>query len=188
MAKSKTQSRSQQKKMKKQQQPSKTPEELYALAVTSLETSEPEQARSYAQQLLLLVDPDLANSPETATPTLPALAALNLLGDISVELGEIEDAVKYFSLGVKGDSEGTIPEEQGGGAEKFLWLAQLSEEGGADSVRWYEKGVQVLKAQIAALEAQKGDDEEREVMLQDKRAKVANALCGVVEIYMTDLS
>lgn len=187
MAKSKTGSQSQQKKSKKQQAV-KTPEELYALAVTSIESSEPEQALQYAQQLLSAVDPELAASPDTSTPTVPALAALNLLGEISVELGEIDDAVKYFSLGVKGDPEGTVPEEQGGGAEKFLWLAQLSEEGGGDSVKWYEKGVQVLKAQIAAIEAQRGEDEERETMLEDKRGKVANALCGVVELYMTDLS
>ena len=164
-----------------------TPEELYALAITSLETSEPDQALKYAQTLLSIVDPDLTNA-KSETPRVEALPALNLLGEISVELGDVENAQKYFHLAVKVDSDGRIPEEQGGGAEKFLWLAQLSDEGGADSVKWFEKGVAALKAQIATLESRNGSDEEKEMRLEDARAKVANALCGVVEIYMTDLS
>jgi hypothetical protein len=67
-----------------------------------------------------------------------------------------------------------------------LWLAQLSEEGGADSVRWFEKGIAVLRRDIQSLE-QCGSVDDAAIAKEQKQ-KLANALCGVVEIYMTDLS
>jgi len=183
MAKTKT------KVNKKQKQSNKSPEELYALSLTALEQSEPDQALTYAQSLLTLVDPNVANAVSSTVPKAIALPALNLLGEISVELGDIEKAIEYFTLAVSADPEGAIPDDQGGGAEKFLWLAQLSEEGGADSVAWFEKGITVLRAQIAALQnASNIQNEEAEVLVEEKRLKIANALCAVTEIYMTDLS
>ena len=108
------------------------------------------------------------------------------------------------------DPDGQIPEGEGGGAEKFLWLAQLSEEGGRDSVDWFERGCAVLRRQIASLEEEvarnipqnsakehSGDVEEvdnilaeadAETRIEEKRDKLAEALSGIVEIYMTDLS
>ena len=193
MAKTKSQSQSEQKKLKKKQAkaaPQKTPEELYALAIESLERSEPEKAQSYAQDLLSQVDPDLISSKSLsdANPNKLSLPVLNLLGEISVELGDVDNARRYFLLAVKVDPDGGIADEAGGGAEKFLWLAQLSEEGGADSVRWYERGVAALKAQIDALRNTPRDAQEKEVLENEKRASIATALCSVVEVYMTDLS
>lgn len=162
--------------------PSETPEQLYASAVSLVETSRPEDALRQAQKLWKAVQ------NQTVTAQLPAL---NLLGEISVELGAGAEAQKYFEAAVKLDPDGRIPEAQGGGAEKFLWLAQLCEEGGAVSVRWFEQGVQALKMEIAALEsgAIRGLDEEESLMLRvEKKRKLANALCGIVEVYMTDLS
>ena len=77
--------------------------------------------------------------------------------------------------------------------EKFLWLAQLSEEGGEESVRWFERGVEVLRREIGDLEERLGGvkgvgREEIEEALEEKRRKIAGALCGIVEVYMTDLS
>lgn len=82
------------------------------------------------------------------------------------------------------DPQGEISEEEGGGVEKFLWLAQLCEEGGEESVRWFQRGVEVLNREIAGLEAvgMKGDGAE------EKKRKLVGALCGIVEVYMTDLS
>jgi tetratricopeptide (TPR) repeat protein len=125
-----------------------------------------------------------------------ALSTLNLLGEIHVELGDIEAARAYFSAAVNIDSSGEIPEEQGGGAEKFMWLAQLSDEGGRDSVDWFERGAEVLRFQIQKLvdrvQAKGGKmDAEVEELAQDvdaKRRKLAEALCAIVEVYMTDLS
>lgn len=173
----------QEKKGSKKTQPQESPEELYALAIASLETSQPEEALQYAQKLLSVVQP-------TDAPTQRSLPALNLLGEINVELGEIDAAREYFTRAVAADPDCTVPEELGGGAEKFLWLAQLCEQGGAESVSWFEKGAAVLKKEIAQLEdpSSRRDQEEREALLEEKRGKLANALCGVVEVYMTDLS
>ncbi|KAI5209762.1 hypothetical protein E4T42_03875 [Aureobasidium subglaciale] len=160
--------------------PKESPEQLYDLAIQCVETSEPQQALEHAQNLLVLV-----RKLQTPNAVLPAL---NLLGEISIELGDADAARDYFMQAVEADPEGAIPEAVGGGAEKFLWMAQLCEEGGAASVAWFERGAKVLKREIGELEAVQERDETAEVLLEEKRGKLANALCGVVEVYMTDLS
>jgi len=183
MAKTKTQS-----KTGTKSQSAQTPEELYTLAATSVDQLDYAQALVHATSLLQAVDPDLACQKST-TPVPLALPALILLGEISIELGNDAEARGYFLLAIAGDPEGNLPDEAGGGAEKFLWLAQLSEDGGFDSVRWFEKGVAVMKRQIGELEKSKSAaSEETLALLEEKRARVANALCSVAEIYMTDLS
>lgn len=150
--------------------------ELLEKATILLQTGQAEAALPLAQRVLEL-SPE--NSPES-------LSAVNLVGEIYVELGDIDAARQTFLHAVQIDPEGTIPESQGGGAEKFLWLAQLSEQGGADSVGWYEKGVGALRNIIQSLE--QSTKPEDATLCEEKRKKLATALCGVVEIYMTDLS
>jgi len=189
MAKTKAQSQPEKKKQKQPAQ--KSPEELYALTIEAIETADLEVALEHAQSLLSVVDPELigTTSISQATPKRLALPALNLLGEISVELGDIENARRYFLLAVKADPDGSVSDDAGGGAEKFLWLAQLSDDGGADSVTWFEKGVRTLKTQIEVLQNDaKADAEEKEILINEKSGKVATALCSVVEVYMTDLS
>lgn len=120
-----------------------------------------------------------------------ALASLNLLGQISLELGDFDSARSYFLRAVAIDQDGARSEEVGGGAEKFLCLAQLSEEGGADSVSWFEKGAAALKAQVQRFEedsSRRKRNEIEELQLDELRRKHAMCLCAVAEIYMTDLS
>ncbi|ORY60139.1 uncharacterized protein BCR38DRAFT_350123 [Pseudomassariella vexata] len=117
-----------------------------------------------------------------------ALASLNLLGQISLELGEFDAARTYFLKACAIDENGTKDEEVGGGPEKFLCLAQLSEEGGKDSVSWYEKGASALKIQIQTLEDLRKRSDEQEILLDELKKKHAMTLCAVVELYMTDLS
>ncbi|KAL3485676.1 hypothetical protein BJX62DRAFT_229315 [Aspergillus germanicus] len=105
------------------------PTKLLEQATILLQTGQPDAALSLAQQAF---DSSPANSPAR-------LPALNALAEIYVELGEIELARKHFLQAVELDPMGSIPEAQGGGAEKFLWLAQLSELGGGDSVQWWEE-------------------------------------------------
>ncbi|KAF4547811.1 Assembly chaperone of rpl4-like protein [Elsinoe fawcettii] len=170
--------------------PSKTAEELYSLALESFEQSNPEEALKHAQNLLRVVDPDFASQKSTS-PLPIALPALNLLGEISIETGDEDNARQFFLLAAGLDQDGAMPEEAGGGAEKFMWLAQLSEEGGFDSVRWFEKGVACLKTQIETLSKSAPGQlskDQIEDLLEEKRERVADALCSVVEIYMTDLS
>jgi tetratricopeptide (TPR) repeat protein len=160
----------------KQRKMTENAAELVDKATILLQTGQADAALPFAQRLLELAP---ANSPT-------ALSALNLIGEIHVELGEVDTAREAFLRAVEIDSEGTISEAQDGGAEKFLWLAQLSEEGGADSVGWFVKGVAALRRIIQSLE--QSNDPENSVLLEEKKGKLANALCGMVEIYMTDLS
>jgi tetratricopeptide (TPR) repeat protein len=126
-----------------------------------------------------------------------ALCALNLLGPINLELGDLDTARAYLLRAVEIDQDGAKDESVGGGPEKFLTLAQLSEEGGKDSVHWFEKGAAALKRQIQALEdvqgkgKGKGTDtasDEQKLVLDELRKKLAMTLCSVSEVYMTDLS
>lgn len=151
--------------------------ELLEKATILLQTGQAEAALPLAQRVLEISDEKSPNN---------TLLAINLVAEIYVELGEIDAARESFLHAVQLDPEGTIPESQGGGAEKFLWLAQLSEQGGADSVAWYEKGVGALRHIIQTLEQNGGADTAS--VLDEKRKKLAVALCGVVELYMTDLS
>ncbi|KAF1980825.1 TPR-like protein [Aulographum hederae CBS 113979] len=192
MAKSKpTQKRSKKNRNKPSTTTSKPPADpsiLLNQALLHLSRSQPLEALTHAKKALALLQPQ-----SNPNPTIAALPALNLLGEISVELGDIDAAREYFSLAVAADPEGSISEESGGGAEKFLWLAQLSEQGGQESVRWFERGAEVLRVRIGVLEERMArriplGKEEAEAELGDKRRKLANALCGIAEVYMTDLS
>lgn len=162
--------------------PKQTPEQLYASALDLVEQSQPEAALTVAKQLWSHVQ------DRGITEKLPAV---NLLGEISIELGAVESARDYFEQAVQLDPEGKVPEALGGGAEKFLWLAQLNEEGGKQSVDWFEKGAKALQHEIAGLEDGRVpglSEEELLIMRVEKKRKLANALCGIVEVYMTDLS
>jgi tetratricopeptide (TPR) repeat protein len=152
--------------------------ELLAEATSTLQQGNIAGAVKPAKRALSLFSPESAE----------ALPALNLLGQIHVELGDISVARQYFMEAAAIDEEGRIGEELGGGAEKFFWLAQLSEEGGQDSVDWFEKGATCLRLQIQELLDRKELNADTEATIEEKRRKLAVALCGVVEVYMTDLS
>jgi tetratricopeptide (TPR) repeat protein len=156
--------------------PKASPEALLVQAATLLQISQPEEALVAAKRALNLLQP--SSEPSTA-----ALPALNLLGEINVELGDPDSARDAFEAAIAIDPEGAQD-----GAEKFLWMAQLNEEGGAASVRWFEKGVEVLKREISELEGKTVKKADVTELLEEKKQKVANSLCGIAEVYMTDLS
>ncbi|KAK2880694.1 hypothetical protein FQN49_000463 [Arthroderma sp. PD_2] len=156
--------------------PKEDPQALFEQATVLLQTGQPDEA-------LPLVERALNNTPSDSPKY---LIGLNLVGEIYVELGEIDAAREKFLRAVELDPEGEIDETIDGGAEKFLWLAQLSEEGGKDSVRWFERGVGALKRNLQTLEGKGGDTAEE--LREGFKKRLAHALCGVVEIYMTDLS
>ncbi|KAJ5380266.1 assembly chaperone of rpl4 [Penicillium cataractarum] len=155
---------------------SQDPSTLLDQATILLQTGRADEALPTAQQALDLAADNVAVQ----------LQAVNLLGEINVELGEIETAREYFLRAVEQDPNGSIPESQGGGAEKFMWLAQLSEQGGTDSVQWFEKGVSSLRQTLQALDGKTSAEEV--ALAEEKKVKLSNALCAVAEIYMTDLS
>lgn len=158
------------------QKMAQSPSELLDQASILLQTGRVEEALASAQQALEL----------TAGNDSSQLPSLNLLGEINVELGEIDIARECFLRAVEHDPNGSIPESEGGGAEKFMWLAQLSEQGGVDSVQWFEKGVASLRQTIQSLEGKTGEQDVANSI--EKKTKLSNALCAVSEIYMTDLS
>ncbi|KAL8715222.1 MAG: hypothetical protein Q9220_001180 [cf. Caloplaca sp. 1 TL-2023] len=149
-------------------------EDLSMRASTLIQTSQADEALP----LVLRALDQLAQQEGDAT--IKALPALTLLAEIHLELGNLDTARDSFLRASKLDPDGSVPESQGGGVEKFLWLAQLSEEGGQDSVSWFEKGIMVLRNAIAS-------SPDTQVEAQSRR-KMAGALCAIVEIYMTDLS
>ncbi|KAI1001305.1 hypothetical protein K3495_g6893 [Podosphaera aphanis] len=153
-------------------------EELLAQATQLLQQGDLETAAQLATQAFHGLDPE-------STESLPAY---NLLGEIHVELGEIDLARQYFERAAIIDEDGAISENLGGGAEKFLWLAQLSEQGGHDSVHWFEKGAMTLRVQIQAILENKSRTIDDEATLVEKTRKLAVALCSMTEVFMTDLS
>lgn len=116
------------------------------------------------------------------------LRALNLLGILYLEAGEVEDARALFEKAVSLDEDGAADEKIGGGPEKFMFLAQLSEEGGQDSVTWFERGAAALRRQIQGLTDTSNKTPEQQASLEEKQEKLGGVLCAVAEVYMTDLS
>ena len=150
---------------------------LLGEAAVLLQTGQPDAALPIAQQALSLLS-------ASGSPTPAALPALSLIGEIQVEIGDAPSALETFQAVVSLDPEGSLPENRGAGAEPFLWLAQLCEGGGKESIQWFECGVKVLERDITALESQKGREQE----IEEKRRKLAAAICGIIEVWMTDLS
>lgn len=97
------------------------------------------------------------------------MAALHLLGEALLEQGEPARAYEVLQKCAADDPTG-----QKGGIEKFLWLGQLS--GGREGVAWYDKGLTGLREQLSAAPAD-----------EQLKRKAVKALCGVIEIWMTDL-
>ncbi|RMJ11292.1 hypothetical protein BHE90_008157 [Fusarium euwallaceae] len=116
------------------------------------------------------------------------LSAANLLGTIFIESGDIDEARAAFERAVFLDQDGTADEKIGGGPEKFLLLAQLSEEGGLDTVQWFERGAAALRKQIQALTEIPRKTPEQQLAFNEKQQKLGGVLCAVTEVYMTDLS
>ncbi|MCJ1311451.1 hypothetical protein MMC25_005122 [Agyrium rufum] len=195
--------------------PTLSPSALLAQASTLLQTGQPDLALAPARQALAILSeehstatngslqPTHNSAEDTRTPA-TALPALSLLATIYLELGNASEATSLFQRAASIDPDGLVPEEEGGGAEKFLWLAQLCEEGGEESVGWFERGVEVLRRELGELEERlerlgkvatgnNGAMEGRvlvelRALAEEKRRKIGEVLCGVVEVYMTDLS
>lgn len=163
----------------KRREPS--PHEFLSQALTLLQIGDAESALPLALGALAA-----SATPDTTEHRAPSafLKALSLLAEINLELGDVDTARSYFLKAVTLDPQGEISEDEGGGVEKFLWLAQLCEEGGEESVRWFQRGGEILRREIAGLEAAGINGDEAE----EKKRKLVGALCGIVEVYMTDLS
>jgi tetratricopeptide (TPR) repeat protein len=142
---------------------------LLAEAATHLTQSQPDLALPLATSAITR----LTNDPSEKHVSLPA--ALCLLAEIQLELGDADAARTNYQKAVSLDPEKTL------GAEVWFSLAQLSEVGGQESIKFYENGTQILRAKIQDAPEEFEDEEEWILRLGD-------ALCAMVEVYMTDLS
>ncbi|KAG0134162.1 hypothetical protein HOY82DRAFT_638496 [Tuber indicum] len=131
-----------------------------------------------------------SSSPDAAIPLLKKYLetnpnspqALDLLGEAHIELGDTEAAFAAFSQSASLDPEGqTSP--AGTGPEKFLWLAQLSSA--ETAVAYYERGVEIIKRWLSATPTTSSHS----VVTAERglAKKLVSALCGLAEIYMSDL-
>lgn len=162
----------------KQAETSPSPATLLSDAETQLNVGSVDDAISLALQAL----------ESTGSGGDFELRALNLLGVLHVESGDIEEAREYFLRAIKLDEDGTVDEKIGGGPEKFLFLAQLSEDGGQDSVQWFDRGAAALRKQVQLLTDLSKRTPEQQASYEEKQLKLGEVLCAVAEVYMTDLS
>jgi tetratricopeptide (TPR) repeat protein len=115
-------------------------------------------------------------------PVLPQ--AVVLVAEVHLARGDASSAVQHFEAAVRIDPDGALVS-----ADPYLYLAQLCEEGGAKSIQYFERGCEVLRNEIEVLnDSIQADDEEGQLIIKSKQAKLAEALCGMTEVYMTDLS
>ena len=160
------------------EQEKRTPEHLLTDAADLFRQSQPDLALPLAQRALSRLGKfQNGNEPQA---TLPALV---LVAQILLELGDVEAAREHFLAAVSIDPEGGKV-----GADPFLWLAQLSEEGGKDSIEWFEQGIAVLDRKMDILDYATGEVDQIRLAILEKKQKKSDALCSMAEVYMTDLS
>ncbi|KAI9891803.1 MAG: hypothetical protein M1814_002368 [Vezdaea aestivalis] len=149
---------------------------LLSEALDQLQTSPP-LALPLATQVLRLLNPS-----STLPHPLKALPALTLLAQIHLALDEPEAAYEQYRAAAEAvESADRELVDVADAAEVYLWLSQLEPEGGERSVAWIEKGAEGLRRGIVDLDG----DEDKVGRL---KGMLADALCGEVEVWMTDLS
>ncbi|KAK5090927.1 hypothetical protein LTR05_001105 [Lithohypha guttulata] len=167
----------------------KSTEDLLQEAATHLDHSQPEQALALVQEALKRLESDAAayrdvdvllQNAAQEKATFPS--ALVLGGDISLAMGDVDEARAQYEMAVKIDPNGALVS-----AEPYLQLAQICEEGGQKSIYYFDKAIEVMRNEIEVLDEQMEMEGTKEIV-DGRRARVADALCGMAEVYMTDLS
>lgn len=125
-----------------------------------LELSEP-------QECITLIEPVVRGDPTN-------LEAIQLIAEAYLENGNPQNAYECLIKASELDPTG-----EKGGPEKFLSLGQL--EGSRPGLEWYEKGLAGLRSMASSTNATNGPN------ATTIPQKISDALCGMVEIWMTDL-
>lgn len=167
--------------------PEKSIPDLLAEATTLLEQSQAELALPIVEEALrrLEAQRNLTTdvSRQSSSDEIPVPPVLVLAGETCLSLGKPSVAQSYFMRATSLDPEGSIVS-----AEPWLWLAQLSQEGGKESISHYSRAADILRREITVLEGRSRQDDELRVVLDEKQSKLADTLCSMTEVYMTDLS
>ncbi|KAF7503368.1 hypothetical protein GJ744_003932 [Endocarpon pusillum] len=135
-----------------------TPEQLYSKASDLFLQLQIDKALSVAQRSLDKFLEVYPNNPRASYPT------LLLLGQIYLALGDV-----------------------GLSREHYFKATELSEVGGEESIKWFEKACAILRRALRELEEQHGIEEAEDAII-DTRRQLGETLCSMTEVYMTDLS
>jgi tetratricopeptide (TPR) repeat protein len=153
-----------------------TAEQMYFKASELFYEARVDEALPIAQKALVLFQELYPDDPRAPYP------ALLLLGQIHLARAEVDLSRENYLKATEVDPDG-----QKTGAAPFLWSAQLSEEGGEESVTWFEKACAILRRELKDLEAISGRDEAKDEIAETRR-QLGETLCSMTEVYMTDLS
>ncbi|KAF8588289.1 TPR-like protein [Ramaria rubella] len=104
-------------------------------------------------------------------------AARELLGEVCLEMGELEDATQMFESLLPPSPYAPFPPS----SSAYLNLAQLCEDP-RDALRHYQAAADILLAQLKGKDRAIADQDDDEV-----KAKAVGALVAMVEIWMSDL-
>ncbi len=153
-----------------------TSEQMFFRASELFGQHEVDKALPIAQKSLDRFEEEFPNDPQATYP------AFLLLGQIQLARGEVDLSRGHYLKATQVDPEGRKT-----GATPFLWIAQLSEEGGEDSIEWFERACAILRRELKEFESKYGIEEAGDEILE-KRRQLGEALCSMTEVYMTDLS
>ena len=132
----------------------------------ALDEGEVETAHRLASRANLLTPKDSINTQ-----------AIELLGELNIELEKFEDARECFLEAIKRRESVGSENFEFGEEGKFLWMGQFSSE--EESQKWYLRGIQVLQGILERTT----DDEQR----TKTREKLCTSYCSVTELFLTDL-
>lgn len=104
------------------------------------------------------------------------VAALDGLGEMSMQLGDVNSARQAFEQSVKLSPAGN--------AGRYMYLGQMHQ--GRDALRWFECGVHWLRKERNAVEHASGSRKELQEQWVASSHALATALCSVAEMYLTD--
>ena len=160
-------------------------DDLLTEATTLLEQSQPDGAIPIVEEALrrLEAERQARNQEEYVPAQVTVPAVLVLAGETHMSIGHTLQAQSHFKRATKLDPDGSIVS-----ADPWLWLAQLSDTGGNDSISNYTQAIIILRREVGVLQDQSIRNEDLEDVVQGKRIKLAEALCSMTEVYMTDLS
>eukprot|EP00300_Choanocystis_sp_HF-7_P039027 c5680_g1_i1.p1 GENE.c5680_g1_i1~~c5680_g1_i1.p1 ORF type:complete len:339 (-),score=65.86 c5680_g1_i1:15-1031(-) len=98
---------------------------------------------------------------------------MEALGEVCVEMGDIENAIKYFTQSIE-----ISPQE--GGFARYMYLGQTAQA--EEAMGFFMAGIEVMGNALAAMAAGEAVGDEGAV-----RLALARAYTAAAELYMTDL-